>query len=83
MDRRWNAVILSIIPGAGHLYLGYPGKAIIWAILQICSVWILWPLAVLSCWSLGKHTLMAEDLQALRKVVEDQAKQISAGQDSK
>jgi TM2 domain-containing membrane protein YozV len=67
MDRRWNAVILSLIPGAGHLYLGYPGKALTWAILTLFSFWILWPFAAISCWSLGKKTLMAEDIEAIRR----------------
>jgi len=75
MDRRWNAVLLSIIPGLGHLYLGYPFKALMWAVLQICSLWLLWPLAALSAWSLGKKTLMAEDMQAIRKAIEDKKEQ--------
>jgi hypothetical protein len=85
MDRRTIAVLLSIIPGFGHLYLGYPFKAIKWffsliIIFIMASVvnvflhgsgsWILiayWVLTMASAWELGKHTLQAEDLEAIRR----------------
>ena len=71
MDRKSNAVILSIIPGLGHLYLGYPGKAVMWFLLSVCSCGLLWPFCFISAWSTGKHTLQAEDLQAIRRAVEN------------
>ena len=72
MQRRWNAVLLSLIPGVGHLYLGFPFKALVWFVLTVCSCWLLWPIAAISAWSLGKTTLQAEDLQAIRKAIENQ-----------
>lgn len=74
MDRKSNAVILSIIPGLGHLYLGFPGKAVMWFLLSVCSCGLLWPFCLLSAWSTGKHTLQAEDLQAIRRAVENKAR---------
>jgi TM2 domain-containing membrane protein YozV len=70
MQRRWNAVALSLIPGMGHLYLGYPMKALLWAILTVCSAWLLWPVAAISAWSIGKHTIMAEDIQDMKAASE-------------
>lgn len=70
MDRKSNAIVLSIVPGLGHLYLGYPLKAIMWFILTCISCGLLWPFCILSAWSIGKHTIQSEDIQAMRRSLE-------------
>ncbi len=78
MQRRWNAVLLSLIPGLGHFYLGYPGKALFWFLLALIAIitqsagfiLLVWVICMVAAWSLGKRTLMAEDLQAIRQKVE-------------
>ncbi len=77
MDRRTNAIIMSIIPGLGHLYLGYPFKALLWFVVgggvAVASggvgFLLVWPICMICVWSLGKHTLMAEDMESIRRAI--------------
>lgn len=77
MDRRTNAIILSLIPGLGHLYLGFPSKAILWFVVGFIAavvsagvgLLVVWPICMICVWSLGKHTLMAQDLEAISRAI--------------
>ena len=84
MDRRTKAIVLSIIPGLGHLYLGYPGKAVFWYILGLFGVYlateapailfIVWFICMICVWSLGKHTLMAQDVESISRAIKAEKK---------
>ena len=68
---------MSIIPGLGHLYLGYPFKAILWFVfggsISVATGGVgflfVWPICMICVWSLGKHTLMAQDMEAITRVI--------------
>lgn len=68
---------MSIIPGLGHLYLGYPFKALLWFAVGVifavptagAGLLLVWPICMICVWSLGKHTLMAEDMESIRRVI--------------
>jgi len=76
LDRRTNAIIMSIIPGLGHLYLGYPFKALLWFVVGVVAavaggvgLLVVWPICMICVWSLGKHTMMAEDMESIRRAI--------------
>lgn len=77
MERKTKAVILSIIPGLGHLYLGFIWRGLLYMIIGIggailtagVGLIIIWPVFMIDAYQKGRHTLMASDLEAISKAI--------------
>jgi len=76
MERKTKAVILSIVPGLGHLYLGFIFRGLCWMMLGICAVGaagvgliLIWPVCMIDAYQKGRHTVMAADIEKLARSV--------------
>ena len=74
MERKTKAVILSIVPGLGHLYLGFIVRGLCWMILGICVAGgstgvglmiLVWSICMIDAYQKGRHTVMAADIEKL------------------
>jgi len=73
MERKTKAVILSIVPGLGHLYLGFIVRGLCWMILGICvavgssdvGLILVWSICMIDAYQKGRHTVMAADIEKL------------------
>ena len=80
MERKTKAVILSIVPGLGHLYLGFIFRGLGWMILGIGGAVVtadvglnasilIWPVCMIDAYQKGRHTVMAADIEKLARSV--------------
>ena len=76
MERKTKAVILSIVPGLGHLYLGFIFRGLGWMILGIVGALpagvgliLVWPVCMIDAYQKGRHTVMAADIEKLARSV--------------
>ena len=77
MERKTKAVILSIVPGLGHIYLGFIVRGLCWMILGICvavvtfgvGLILIWPVCMIDAYQKGRHTVMAADIEKLARSV--------------
>jgi len=77
MERKTKAVILSIVPGLGHLYLGFIFRGLGWMILGIggavvtagVGLILIWPVCMIDAYQKGRHTIMAADIEKLARSV--------------
>jgi len=77
MERKTKAVILSIVPGLGHLYLGFIFRGLGWMILGIggavvtagVGLILIWPVCMIDAYQKGRHTVMAADIEKLARSV--------------
>lgn len=78
MERKTKAVILSLIPGLGHLYLGFIFRGVGWLILGIggtvatagIGLLLIWPICMIDAYQRGRHTLMAADLEKIARGIQ-------------